>query len=321
MMEHLVPVFHSTPVPIDGSSKTLKGLRVGRSISHGPLYLFPLRSAGTGKEDVFLLLEDGLRNGTLRVEELDEKGSVPELRIFNEGCLPVLILEGDELVGAKQNRMVNSSVLVAAGSDLILPVSCVERGRWSYHSKVFTSGTGGPHIALRRLTARSVHESLTRGQDHTSDQGAVWREVDRKARLHEAASPTQALQDSRSTLSDRLQPFEELVDEIPERTCGVVVALGARPELLEVLSGPRSFASAARKLLSGYAFEALASEENGDSPDTSLVEQFISTAATAVHEEHRPVGSGRDLRFEAKGVSGYALIGESGVLHAAAFAD
>ena len=144
--------------------------------------------------------------------------------------------------------------------------------------------------------------------------------MDRKARLHEAASPTHALQDSRSTLSGRLQAIEELADKIPERTRGVVVALGARPVLLEILSGPRSFASAARKLLSGYAFEALASGENGGPPDTSIVEGVISASATAVHEEHRSVGSGRDLRFEAQGVSGYALVGEKGVLHAA-FAD
>jgi hypothetical protein len=68
----------------------------------------------------------------LRIEELHEAGSAPELRVVNEGALRVLILEGDELVGARQNRVVNSSVLVAAGSELVLPVSCVERGRWSY---------------------------------------------------------------------------------------------------------------------------------------------------------------------------------------------
>jgi hypothetical protein len=33
------------------------------------------------------------------------------------------------------------------------------------------------------------------------------------------------------------------------------------------------------------------------------------------------VGIGKDVRFEGGGVSGYALIGERGVLHAAAFAE
>jgi len=47
---------------------------------------------------------------------------------------------------------------------------------------------------------------------------------------------------------------------------------------------------------------------------------FIEAGAEAAHEEHGAVGAGRDVRFEIGGISGYALIGEEGVLHAAAFA-
>jgi hypothetical protein len=50
------------------------------------------------------------------------------------------------------------------------------------------------------------------------------------------------------------------------------------------------------------------------------VENFIRAAAKAPGEEHPAVGSGRDVRFEGEKVSGYALLGEKGVLHAVAFA-
>jgi hypothetical protein len=238
----------------------------------------------------------------------------------NGGLSSVLILEGDELVGAKQDRVVNSSVLVAAESQLVLPVSCVERGRWSYRSRSFTAGNGSLHLALRRLKSRSVHNSLKHGRGHRSDQGAVWNEVDRKARLHEAPSPTHALQDSRSHLSEKLDAFEKLADEFPEGTCGVAVSLGERPALLEVLAGPRSFARVSRKLLSGYAFEAVGLGGRTCAPKASAVRSLIEAAAKAPHEEHPAVGAGRDVRFEEDGISGYALIGERGVLHAAAFA-
>jgi hypothetical protein len=108
---------------------TLEGLEIGVPVSHHPLYLFP-PGGGPSDEGDLALLDEALEEGTLRVEELGEQGSVPELRVINGGASPVLILEGDELVGAKQNRTVNSSVLVAAESQLVLPVSCVERGRW-----------------------------------------------------------------------------------------------------------------------------------------------------------------------------------------------
>jgi hypothetical protein len=299
--------------------QALQSLEISEPVSHGLLHIFPLKGDTHWEQDISLL-EGALQAGTLHIEELHEAGSVPELRVVNEGSKRVLILEGDKLISAKQNRVMNSSVLVAAGSDLRLPLSCIERGRWSYRSRAFSPGTGSQHFALRCLKTRSVHDSLRRGRSHRSDQRAVWREVDRKARLLAAASPTHALQDSRSCLSERLDAFEKLARDLPEGTSGVVVAIGERLVLLEVLAGPRTFARVFRKLLSGYAFESVGLDRPYGTPDPPAVRSFIEAAAKAAHEEDQAVGAGRDVRFEGDGISGYALIGETGVLHAAAFA-
>jgi hypothetical protein len=293
-------------------AETLASLEISEPVSHGLLHIFPLLGDARAEQDLSLL-EDALKSGTLHIEEQHEAGSVPELRVVNEGTFPVLILEGDELLGAKQNRVVNSSVLVAAESELVLPVSCVERGRWSYRSRAFSSGTGSPHLALRRLNAMSVHDSLRRGRGHRSDQGAVWREVDRKALLHEAPSPTHALQDSRSHLSEELDAFEKLARDLPEGTSGVAVAIGERLMLLELLAGPRSFARAFRKLLSGYAFESVGLGGRYGTPEERLLQgtRRLRTARarpdhTAPHPRgtHRPPpesGAKRDGEGDGRG--------------------
>jgi hypothetical protein len=299
-------------------AQALQSLEIREPVSHGLLHMFPLQGDIHAEQDISLL-EGALQAGTLHIEELHEAGSVPELRVVNEGSLRVLILEGDKLIGAKQNRVVNSSILIAAGSDLTLPVSSIERGRWRYRSRAFSPGKGSPHVALRRLETRSVHDSLWRGRGHRSDQ-VVWREVHRKTRLRAAASPTHALQDSRSPLSERLDALEKLARDLPEETSGVVVAIGERLVLLEVLAGPRTFARVFRKLLSGYALESVGLDRPYGTPDPPAVRCFIEAAAKAAHEEHQAVGAGRDVRFEGDGISGHALIGETGVLHAAAFA-
>ena len=38
---------------------------------------------------------------------------------------------GEQLAGGKQNRVLNASILVPAKSELPIPVTCVERGRWA----------------------------------------------------------------------------------------------------------------------------------------------------------------------------------------------
>ncbi len=304
----------------DTLSKTLNQVEFGQPISCSPLHLFPLVGGATPAEEELALLEEAIEDGTLRVEEMDGGGSVPELRVTNSADLPVLILEGDELIGAKQNRVVNSSVLVAAASELILPVSCVERGRWSRGSRALSSGKATPHLSLRRLKSRSVHASLRRGRGHRSDQGAVWEEVDRLAYFHASPSPTDALQDTRAGLSGRLAAFDALSREIPQDARGVVVAIGGRTVALEVLAGPRSFAKVLPKLLAGYALEALEREDDVEPPDPSAAQGFISEVAAAPREQHPAVGEGSDVRFEGGKTSGYALIAEGLVLHAAAFA-
>ena len=68
--------------------QALPSLEVSAPVSHGLLHMFPLRGSTPAEQDISLL-EDGLRAGTLHIEELREAGSVPELRVVNEGTLRV----------------------------------------------------------------------------------------------------------------------------------------------------------------------------------------------------------------------------------------
>jgi len=61
------------------------------------------------------------------------------LAFENSSAEKILLVDGDELVGAKQNRVINLSILVAGGAKVVIPVSCVEQGRWAYRSREFSS--------------------------------------------------------------------------------------------------------------------------------------------------------------------------------------
>src|SRR6516165_747092 len=187
---------------------TLPEIRVGDPISYQSLAVFPLFSAVDASVD-YLLSDEAIQAGAVAVEEVNEGGSVPNLMVTNHGDSCVLFLEGEELRGAKQNRVLNTSVLVAAQSKTTIPVSCVEQGRWRYRSRHFASGGSHSSSKLRHILKKSSYESMKAGYGYASDQGAVWGEVRRQMDSLGSSSDTAAMSDTYETYRGRLTEFRE----------------------------------------------------------------------------------------------------------------
>jgi hypothetical protein len=106
---------------------------LGEPQSFGGLELVPLYPASPPRAE-YVGLDEAAANG-LAVTELNEAGAVETLLVTNTLGTAALLYEGEELAGAKQNRILERSILVAAGSKLEIPAKCVEQGRWAYRSR------------------------------------------------------------------------------------------------------------------------------------------------------------------------------------------
>jgi len=106
-------------------SNLLNTLEIGTPVTSGNLTMVPLLARTPASAD-YLLLDDALDAGLAEVTEVSQGGSVPELFFRNKSDKDILLVDGEELVGAKQNRVLNLSILVAAGKQVNVPVSCVE---------------------------------------------------------------------------------------------------------------------------------------------------------------------------------------------------
>ena len=153
---------------------TVAGLEVGAPVVHRQMAMFPLlnRKSDAGSR-THLTLDEALKSATARVSEASEGGSVPELLFRNLGNKPVLLVEGEELVGAKQNRTLNISILAPSGRETRIPVTCVEAGRWGYGDGVEFQRSDRAHYARGRRTKR---EAVNRNMSHdpgsrAADQG------------------------------------------------------------------------------------------------------------------------------------------------------
>jgi hypothetical protein len=108
----------------------LSKLELGPIQQHNNLAVIPLFAPGMEGPE-YLTLKQALDARLLTIAEVSQGGSVPELKVINQGDLPVLLLDGEELVGAKQNRILNTTILLKEKSETLIPVSCTESGRWS----------------------------------------------------------------------------------------------------------------------------------------------------------------------------------------------
>ena len=89
-------------------------IQLGDAVEHGGIVLAPLFPRRAPHAE-YVTLEEALPLG-FRVTEVDASGSVPELLATNPLDASVLLYDGEELLGAKQNRILNVTVLVAARS-------------------------------------------------------------------------------------------------------------------------------------------------------------------------------------------------------------
>ena len=153
---------------MEAIQRFLEKVKLGGKQSHLNMTLFPLLASDAGEPD-YLILEEALGQGAVEVTEVSQAGSVPDLKLINKSSNKLLVVDGEELVGAKQNRIVNATFLIAGQTEINIPVSCVEQGRWSYRSQKFASGEKVMPSSMRREHQKVVAMSLNEGVGYRSN--------------------------------------------------------------------------------------------------------------------------------------------------------
>jgi hypothetical protein len=210
----------------------------------------------------YTTLDEALAAGTVELTEVNDGGAVPTLRLVNRGDSMVFLLAGEHLIGAKQNRVLNTDIMAGAHSDLPIPVSCVEAGRWRYRAARFAGSGTLSHSVLRKMMYQQAHAGYRNEGKPTSDQGAVWGEVARKLTKMGSASETRALEKVYEDYESRLQGILEQV-HLPEGGHGVAFAWGGKIAGADLFDRPDTLARFWPKLLRAYALDAL---EEADRP-------------------------------------------------------
>jgi hypothetical protein len=298
------------------------GLKLGRRQSYKNLTVFALLSDYAANLD-YLTLDEALAKDAIEVTEVSQGGSVPELKVVNRSDRMVLILDGEELVGAKQNRIVNTTILIAGSTTTVIPVSCVEQGRWSYRSDKFSSEMRFMASRLRARKAAQVKSSLKNTGKFRSDQSDLWNGVSEMAFNLDAESPSMAMSEIYRKKAPSIQKYVENFD-LTDSQIGAVFMINGQVAGMDCFGKSETFSKVFKKLVESYALDAIDSlGKDGEKTlkvSRSDAGRFMEASTGCRVEAHQSVGLGIDCRLDTDQSTGFALAHEDQVLHMSLFA-
>lgn len=269
----------------------------------------------------YALLADALAADALTITEVAD-GVVRELLAANDSDSDVLVLDGEQLIGALQNRMTNRTLLLPARSKTNIPVSCMEQGRWSRASDKFAPSPQHSPAKVRRKPrereARYADAGLAAPRESLGmAQGDVWSTIaDHSARIG-AVSATGALDHVQAARAGDVGSWIEMFPVVPGQV-GVLAFVGGRPIGLDVIGGRALYARLHDRLMRGYIMDALELPDAPGSPGREAAQHFLDLTREAGRVEAPTVGRGRYGVLSTTVVGGELMDGER-VAHLSAF--
>ena len=212
---------------------------------HENMAIIPIKTTPNYKLDI-ITLKKAFELGLGEFKEC-EQSTVNTLIVKNNAVTPLILIDGEEIVGGDQNRLVNSTILVAPKSEMKIPVSCTERGRWAYKSEFKDSDYIANYETLRAKMRAS-------GKQHFL-QSIVWSSIDSLEDANEYKSPTSAMTESYENLKIDHNEFIKAFN-VEDKQNGVVIILNGEIKGFELFLNSEIYREFHEKILKSYLIDA-----------------------------------------------------------------
>jgi len=289
----------------------------------GSLSVFGLLWPGSSPLE-YLTLDQAIETGGFEVTELNASGAVKMLMAKNPLDKMVFLMAGEELVGAKQNRVLDVSLMIPARTNMSIPVSCVERGRWSQSDSLsFSSDQTSAPSSLRAELCEMSGSSYESMGYPSAEQSGVWDTVDATLAGSGSLSGTSALHQVFEDHKDTLNNYAEKLI-CPAGCHGAAFFIQERLAGIDLFDNPQTLARLWSKLLRSYTVDAMLGHppSGGQSKpvERSVVTKLLRDAGQADQTSFDSLGRGQDVRLSGQQIIGACLVVESQPVHTAVFA-
>jgi hypothetical protein len=233
-----------TPTPPDPSLGD--GFELRGAIRDGRLALIPIVATGSLDGRTYATLHESMARGAATVREVDDGFEVEHVIVTNRGAQPLLVLNGEVIVEAHQDRVLAQSLVIPPHEASQVSVRCVESSRAEGGQQFRSSGVIA-ELALRRVVAHQEQTRVWRKVDEINSRLGLQPETHtyRHAAATQASGPTAARRDR---LTARLAAHPDRA-----RMVGVAVAIDGRVLAVERFATPELYRRLEPRLLASYA--------------------------------------------------------------------
>lgn len=248
-----------------------------------------------GSELKFLTLSRAIKDDLVQIREVAGNATVPQITVINKAEGYLLIIDGDHLIGAKQNRVVNKTIIIPPESETRIPVSCTEQGRWHFVSEKFSKS---------KYSAPSTIRSIFK-QKMAAQQG-VWEEVGKRMHSFSVHSPTSSLEEVYGKLDSSIEGHKKAISPVPSQV-GFMIFINGGFSGLDILGDANLFSGVYNDLINGYIMDAIyKAKDKGEKTVSDLDKKKIikdllqikTKAARSIGVEKRRVIQGKKVAGE-----------------------
>lgn len=275
--------------------------------SYENITVVPIKTNSNTKLDL-LTLKKGFELGLAEVKEC-EVSTVNTLIVKNNAVTPLILIDGEEVVGGDQNRLVNTTTIIAAKSNMKIPVSCTEKGRWAYKSEFKNS----EYIA--NYKTRRAKEYASRSK--SSFQNVIWSSINDLEVENSFASPTSAMQESYEQLRTN---HNQIINEfaIVDGQNGVLIIIDGEIKGFEIFLNRDIYKAFHEKILKSYLIDTKI-ENKTFTINIDAAREVISNTFNSTFEKRENYGLEESFEFENQEGLGKLYTFENEIVHLSYF--
>ena len=264
----------------------------------------------------YLSFSEAMAKNQVQISEVNKEGLLTKLSVSNKSSDNIIILNGELIIGTqiRQDRIVDSTVLIPGYATVLINTFCGEQYRWS------------PRLSNKISTSESLYFSSGRANNAAdintklSKQCRIWSEISEKISDFNVKSFTNSVD---QIYKKKKVNVEEIVNffKIPSEAVGIALGINHQLVNIDIFSNNCMLQIYLPKIIRSIALDSFKKINKKSYLKKKEVHRFLRQIHQANKQKRKVVEGtlGEELQFNSESVAGSILYHKEQTVHFSAF--